>query len=99
MAVKQHGFLQTLKNFFYNERLFIVLGIVIGVAALIGGILYLLEHNINDKLYSMKNKGGKLMEAFIAGLLFVTSGPIRYYEFKTLIGRTLAAFWRSAAQL
>jgi polar amino acid transport system substrate-binding protein len=51
-----------------------------------------LEHKINDKLYSMKNKGGKLMEAFIAGLLFVTTGPIRYYEFKTLSGRTLAAF-------
>ena len=62
------------------------------MAALIGGILYLLEQNINDKLYSMKNKGGKLMEAFIAGLLFVTSGPIRYYDFRTLSGRTLAAF-------
>ena len=32
------------------------------------------------------------MEAFIAGLLFVTSGPIRYYEFKTLSGRILTAF-------
>jgi polar amino acid transport system substrate-binding protein len=92
IAVKQHGFLQTLKNFFFNKKLFIVLGIIVGVAALIGGILYLLEHNINAKLYSMKNKGGKLMEAFIAGLLFVTSGPIRYYEFKTLSGRTLTAF-------
>jgi polar amino acid transport system substrate-binding protein len=58
IAVKQHGFLQTLKNFFYNRRLFIVLGIIVGVAALIGGTLYLLGHNINDKLYSMKNKGG-----------------------------------------
>jgi polar amino acid transport system substrate-binding protein len=67
-------------------------GIIVFVAALIGGILYLLEHNINDKLYSMTNKGGKLMEAFIAGLLFITSGPIRYYEFKTLSGRTLSAF-------
>jgi polar amino acid transport system substrate-binding protein len=62
------------------------------VAGLIGGILYLLEHNINEKLYSMKKKGGKLMEGFIAGLLFVTSGPIRYYEFRTLSGRTIAAF-------
>jgi polar amino acid transport system substrate-binding protein len=40
----------------------------------------------------MKNKGGKLMEAFIVGLLFVTSGPIRYYEFRTLSGRILTAF-------
>jgi len=92
IAVKQQGFLHTLKNFFYNKRLLIVVGIIVGVAALIGGILYLLEHNINDKLYSMKNKGGRLMEAFIAGLLFVTSGPIRYYEFKTLSGRILTAF-------
>lgn len=69
-----------------------VLGIIAGVAALIGGILYSLEHGVNDKLYSMKNKGGRLMEAFIAGLLFATTGPIRYYEFKTLSGRILTAF-------
>ena len=92
IAVKQHGFLHSIKNFFYNKKLLIVLGIIVGVAALIGGILYLLEHNINDTLYSMKNKGGKLMEAFIAGLLFVTSGPIRYYQFKTLTARILTAF-------
>jgi polar amino acid transport system substrate-binding protein len=92
IAVKQQGFLHTLKNIFYNKKLLIVVGIIFVVAALIGGILYLLEHNINDKLYSMKNKGGRLMEAFIAGLLFVTSGPIRYYEFKTLSGRILTAF-------
>ena len=91
IAVKQHGFLQTLKNFFYNPKLFIVLGFIVGVAALIGGLFYLLEHNINEKLFSMKNKGGKVMEAFIVGLLFITSGPIRYYEFKTLSGRTLTA--------
>jgi len=92
IVVKQHGFLHTLKNFFYNKRLLIVVGIIVIVSALIGGILYLLEHNINDTLYSMKNKGGKLMEAFIAGLLFVTSGPIRYYQFKTLTARILTAF-------
>ena len=92
IAVKQQGFLHTLKNFFYNKRLLIVVGLIVGVAALIGGIFYLLEHKVNDKLYSMKNEGGRLMEAFIAGLLFITSGPIRYYEFKTLSGRTLSAF-------
>jgi len=91
IAVKQHGFLQTLKNIFYNERLFIALGIIVGVAGLVGSILYLLEHKANDKLYSMKNKSAKLLEALISGLPFVTSGPIRYYEFKTLSGRTLSA--------
>jgi len=92
IAVKQQGFLHTLKNLFYNKRLLVVVGIIVGVAALIGGILFLLEHNVNDKLYSMKNKGGKVMESFIVGLLFVTSGPIRFYEFKTMSGRVLTAF-------
>ena len=92
IAVKQQGFLHTLKNFFFNKRLLIVVGIIVGVAALIGGILYLLEHNFDNRLYSMKNKGGRLMEAFMVGLLFITSGPIRFYEFKTLSARTLSAF-------
>jgi polar amino acid transport system substrate-binding protein len=51
-----------------------------------------MEHKISDKLFSMKIKGGKLMEALISGLPFVTSGPIRYYEFKTLSGRIRSAF-------
>lgn len=92
IAVKQHGLLQTIKNILTNERLLLVLGIIVGIAAFIGGIFFLLEHRTNEKLYSMKTKGGKLLDGFIAGLLFVTSGPIRYYEFKTLSGRTIAAF-------
>ena len=92
IAVKQHGFLKTLKNIFYNEKLFIVLGVIVSVAALIGSILYLLEHKKNDKIFSMKSKNGRLMEVIIAGLPFVTSGPIRYYEFRTLSGRILTAF-------
>ncbi|MCP4397130.1 MAG: transporter substrate-binding domain-containing protein, partial [bacterium] len=91
IAVKQRGFLHVIEKVFYNKRLFVIVGVIIGLASLIGGILFLLEHKINTRLYSMKNRGGKLVEAFITGLLFVTSGPIRYYEFKTLSGRMLAA--------
>lgn len=92
IAAKQHGLLQTVRNFLSNKRLFTALGIVASLAALIGGIFFLLEHRINKKLYSLKTKGGKLMDGFTAGLLFVTSGPIRYYEFKTMAGRMIAAF-------
>jgi polar amino acid transport system substrate-binding protein len=53
---------------------------------------FVMNENGKFSLYSMKNKGGKLMEAFIAGLLFVTSGPIRYYQFMTLTARILTAF-------
>ena len=91
IAVKQHGFMHSIKNVLLNKKIFIALGIVLGVAILIGGIFFSLERHINDKLYSMKKRSGRLVEAFIAGLLFITSGPIRYYEFKTLSGRMIAA--------
>jgi len=91
IAVKQHGFMHAIKAIFFNKKLYGIVGIIAGVAILIGGVLYLLEHKINTKLYSMKNRGGKLVEGFITGLLFVTSWPIRYYEFRTLGGRTLSA--------
>ena len=29
------------------------------------------------------------MEGFILGLLFITRGPVNYYEFQTLTGRVL----------
>ncbi|WP_028584742.1 transporter substrate-binding domain-containing protein [Desulfogranum mediterraneum] len=92
IAVKQRGLLQTIKGTLYNKKLLVALGIIVGVAILIGGILFLLEHKVNDKLYSMKTKSGKAKEAFLVGLLFATTGPIRYYEFKTLAGRILAGF-------
>ena len=91
IAVKQHGIMQSIKNVLLNKKLLIAVGIIFGVAILIGGTLFMLEHRINEKLYSMKNQRGKIVEAFITGLLFVTSGPIRYYEFRTLSGRTIAA--------
>jgi polar amino acid transport system substrate-binding protein len=40
IAVKQQGFLHTLKNFFFNKKLLFVVGLIVGVAAMIGGIFY-----------------------------------------------------------
>ena len=91
IAVKQHGLVQSIKNVLFNSRVVLAILIVIGVAAVIGGLLFALEHRINTKLYAMKNRRGRWTEAFITGLLFVTTGPIRYYEFKTFSGRTIAA--------
>jgi polar amino acid transport system substrate-binding protein len=56
IAVKQHGFMHAIQTIFYNKKLYVVVGIIVGVAVLIGGILYLLEHKINTKLYSMKTR-------------------------------------------
>lgn len=92
IAVKQRGFMHTIKMIFRSEKLYTIIGIIFAGAALIGGILFLLEHKVNDKLYAMKSRSGKLMEAFITGLLFLTSAPIRYYEFRTFSGRVISAF-------
>jgi polar amino acid transport system substrate-binding protein len=91
IAVKQRTVTDIVKGFFTNPAIWRALGIVLGVAVLIGGIFYLLEHKINPKLYSMQGSGGKLSEALLVGLLFVTQGPIKFYEFKTMSARLIAA--------
>ena len=64
---------------------------ILAAAMLVGGLFFALEHRINKKIYSMEGRFGQLLEALILGLLFVTRGPIKFYEFKTLTARVLAA--------
>ena len=89
IAVKQQGYLSSIKNIFTNTKLWFVLAIAFVAAGFVGGIYYLLEHRVNDKLYSMRSKFAQMVEGFILGLLFITKGPFNYYEFKTLTGRVL----------
>ena len=90
IAVKKQGLLASILNIFKNKKLLIFLAIGCGSACVIGGIFYLLEHKINEKLYSTESTGRKLTEGFILGLLFITKGPFNYYEFRTLSGRVIA---------
>lgn len=99
IAVKQHGYLEVIKGFFASTRVLVGIGLFIAAAALIGIIFFLLEHKINAKLYSMKSRGGKMLEAFVVGLLFITRGPIRYYEFRTSTARVLSAILSAGSTL
>ncbi|MBA5761788.1 transporter substrate-binding domain-containing protein [Vibrio sp. 404] len=92
IAVKQQGYLSSIKNVFLNTKLLLVIAVVFVLAACVGIIYYLLEHRINDKLYSMPGKKAQMLEGFILGLLFITKGPFNYFEFKTLPGRVLTVF-------
>ncbi|WEM45740.1 transporter substrate-binding domain-containing protein (plasmid) [Photobacterium sp. DA100] len=92
IAVKQQGHLSTIKNIITNRKLLLVLGFICIVASLVGGFYYLLEHKVNDKLYSMRSNKAQMIEGFILGLLFITKGPFNYFEFKTLTGRILTVF-------
>ena len=64
--------------------------IILGVDILIGGVFYLLDNRTNKKLFSSNTFIGRIIEPIIVGLMFVTSGPIRFYRFKTLTARVLA---------
>ncbi|ANU36681.1 transporter substrate-binding domain-containing protein [Vibrio scophthalmi] len=92
IAVKQQGYLASIGNIFTNTKLLYIIGFVFVLAAIVGVIYYLLEHRINDKLYSMPGKKAQMVEGFILGLLFITKGPFNYFEFKTLPGRILTVF-------
>ena len=91
IAVRDDGISGTLRAAFTNPVVLRALLFVLVVAAIVGGLFYALEHKVNDKLYSMKGRYGRWLEALIVGALFVTRGPIRYYEFHTPIARILSA--------
>ncbi|SKC31175.1 Glutamine-binding periplasmic protein precursor [Photobacterium piscicola] len=89
IAVKQKSHWETFTGIIFNKKLLQILAIVAIAASTVGGIYYLLEHRVNDKLYSMQSRSARLVEGFILGLLFITKGPFNYYEFKTLTGRVV----------
>ncbi|PSV30295.1 transporter substrate-binding domain-containing protein [Photobacterium sp. GB-72] len=89
IVVKSASHFDTFKSIITNRHLLTIIAIFVTAAAIIGGLYYLLEHRVNDKLYSMRSRPAQLIEGFILGLLFITKGPFNYYEFKTLTGRVL----------
>lgn len=91
IAVRNRSLTEMVTEVLLNARLWRAMGLVMAIAVLVGGTFYLLEGRKNEKLYSMKSRVGRSIEAFIVGLLFITRGPIRYYEFKTMAARMLSA--------
>ena len=91
IAVRDDGIGGTLKAAFTNPVVLRALLFVLVIAGIVGGLFYYLEHRVNEKLYSMETRWGRGLEALIVGALFVTRGPIRYYEFHTPLARILSA--------
>lgn len=90
IAVRQTTLWSAITGFLTSPQVLHALLIVLGIAILIGGVFYLLEHRTNKKLFSSHTFIGRIIEPIIVGLMFVTSGPIRFYRFKTLTARVLA---------
>jgi polar amino acid transport system substrate-binding protein len=91
IAVKQRSTWAAVVGFLWRPAVLKALGLVVGIAGLVGGIFFLLEGRTNERLYSMDSRVGRGIEAFLVGLVFVTRGPIRFYEFKTLTARVFSA--------
>lgn len=90
IAVRETTLWSAITGFFASPQVLKAILIVLGFAALIGAVFYLLEGKANKKLFSNHSFLGRLLEPIIIGIMFVTNGPIRYYQFKTLTARSLA---------
>ena len=90
IAVRETTLWSAITGFFASPQVLKAILIVLGFAALIGAVFYLLEGKANKKLFSNHSFLGRLLEPIIVGIMFVTNGPIRYYQFKTLTARSLA---------
>ena len=90
IAVRETTLWSAVTGFFSSPAVLKAILIVLSIAALIGAVFYLLEHNINKKLFSNNTILGRILEPVIIGLMFVTNGPIRFYRFKTLSARVLS---------
>ncbi len=86
IAVRQQGFLALLAGFLSNRQALMILGGVPGLAALVCGLFFLLEKGSNAKLCSRPSRVGRMVEAFIMGLLFITRGPVNYQEPDSKVG-------------
>ncbi len=90
IAVRETTLWSAVTGFFSSPRVLKIILIILGIAALIGAVFYLLEHRTNKKLFSTTTGLGRVLEPVIIGLMFLTNGPIRFYRFKTLSARVLS---------
>ncbi|MDX2417333.1 MAG: transporter substrate-binding domain-containing protein, partial [Xanthomonadales bacterium] len=79
IAVRQTTLWSAITGFLISPHVLKAIFIVLGIALLIGAVFYLLEHRTNKKLFSSDTILGRILEPIIVGLMFVTSGPIRFY--------------------
>jgi len=91
IAVRQTSLWSAVTGVITSPHVLKAIFIVLCIAVLIGAVFYLLEHRTNKKIFSSDSIVGRMLEPLIVGLMFVTSGPIRFYRFKTLTARALAA--------
>jgi len=90
IADRQSGLFETFAALVTSSAFLTGLGIFFGVAAVVGAAFFLLERGANSKLYTMETRQGKLLEAFLVGTVFITRGPINFWEFKSLTARVMA---------
>jgi polar amino acid transport system substrate-binding protein len=90
IAVRERGIMDAIRGVMANPAVYKGLLIFLGFAILVGAVFFIIEHRLNSKLYSMESQGGKLLEALLVGVIFISRGPINFWEFKTLTARVLA---------
>ncbi len=90
IATRQSGPLSYIFKIFTSKKFLQVMGGIFAISAVISIFLWLFEHKLNSKLYTAKHTSGKIIEAFIPGLLCITKGPPSYWMLHTMPSRLLA---------
>ena len=90
IATRQSGPLSYIIKIFTSKKFLKIMGGIFAISAVISIFLWLFEHKLNSKLYTAKHTSGKIIEAFIPGLLCITKGPPSYWMLHTIPSRLLA---------
>ncbi len=89
IATRQESPLGYIFNIFTSKRFLQVIAIIFAISTVISIFLWFFEHKVNKRLYTAKHTGGKIIEAFIPGLLCITKGPPSYWNLETIPSRLL----------
>ncbi len=90
IATRQSSPLAYILNIFTSKDFLQIIGIIFAISAVISIFIWIFEHKVNTKLYTAKNSIGKIIEAFIPGLLCITKGPPSYWMLHKMPSRLLA---------
>ena len=90
IATRQSSPLGYIFKIFTSKKFLQIIGIIFAISAVISIFLWFFEHKENTKLYTAEHRVGKVIEAFIPGLLCITKGPPSYWMLHKMPSRLLA---------
>lgn len=96
VAVREPSLFDSMMAILLSQEALKAILILLALSLVVGGLMWLFEHQENEDAFPPRGRPGTIIEIFLAGLVFVTSGAFDHISYKTLPGRTLAALGKIA---